>query len=133
MYKIAIIPRCGEAKYAALARAIREAALAEGLKPHARLPAVRKLAQSAGVNPSTVVAALDMLEREGSIYRREGSGTYISPASFSPSPVAQTPLEKRIEGARKVAGAITPVPGGVGPMTIAMLLRNTLEAAKRVG
>jgi len=30
----------------------------------------------------------------------------------------------------EVAGAITPVPGGVGPMTIAMLMRNTLEAAK---
>ena len=33
--------------------------------------------------------------------------------------------------ARQVAGAITPVPGGVGPMTIACLLRNTLEAAER--
>jgi len=33
--------------------------------------------------------------------------------------------------ASKVAGAITPVPGGVGPMTIAMLLRNTLVAAHR--
>ncbi len=32
-------------------------------------------------------------------------------------------------GARKVAGAITPVPGGVGPMTIACLLLNTLRAA----
>lgn len=31
-----------------------------------------------------------------------------------------------------VAGAITPVPGGPGPMTIAFLLANTLEAAKRV-
>ena len=30
----------------------------------------------------------------------------------------------------KVASAITPVPGGVGPMTIAMLMRNTLTAAK---
>jgi len=30
----------------------------------------------------------------------------------------------------EIASAITPVPGGVGPMTIAMLLRNTLEAAK---
>lgn len=30
----------------------------------------------------------------------------------------------------EVAGAITPVPGGVGPMTIAMLLQNTLEAAR---
>jgi 5,10-methylene-tetrahydrofolate dehydrogenase/methenyl tetrahydrofolate cyclohydrolase len=33
--------------------------------------------------------------------------------------------------AREVAGAITPVPGGVGPMTIAMLLVNTLKAARR--
>ncbi|HYI47383.1 MAG TPA: bifunctional methylenetetrahydrofolate dehydrogenase/methenyltetrahydrofolate cyclohydrolase FolD [Allosphingosinicella sp.] len=32
-------------------------------------------------------------------------------------------------GASQVAGAITPVPGGVGPMTIAVLLRNTLVAA----
>ena len=34
------------------------------------------------------------------------------------------------EEAEKVAGAITPVPGGVGPMTIAMLMRNTLKAAE---
>jgi methylenetetrahydrofolate dehydrogenase (NADP+)/methenyltetrahydrofolate cyclohydrolase len=34
--------------------------------------------------------------------------------------------------AKEVAGAITPVPGGVGPMTIAMLLVNTMEAAERV-
>jgi methylenetetrahydrofolate dehydrogenase (NADP+)/methenyltetrahydrofolate cyclohydrolase len=33
--------------------------------------------------------------------------------------------------ASEVAGAITPVPGGVGPMTIAMLMRNTLVAAHR--
>lgn len=33
--------------------------------------------------------------------------------------------------AAEVAGAITPVPGGVGPMTIAMLLVNTVEAAER--
>ena len=33
------------------------------------------------------------------------------------------------EGVSQVAGAITPVPGGVGPMTIAMLLVNTLRAA----
>lgn len=35
-------------------------------------------------------------------------------------------------GAKEVAGKITPVPGGVGPMTIAMLLRNTLNACRRV-
>lgn len=32
----------------------------------------------------------------------------------------------------KVAGWVTPVPGGVGPMTVAMLLKNTLDGAKRV-
>jgi methylenetetrahydrofolate dehydrogenase (NADP+)/methenyltetrahydrofolate cyclohydrolase len=33
------------------------------------------------------------------------------------------------EGCRQVAGAITPVPGGVGPMTVACLLENTQTAA----
>ena len=36
------------------------------------------------------------------------------------------------EGVKEVAGYITPVPGGVGPMTITMLLVNTLEAAERL-
>jgi methylenetetrahydrofolate dehydrogenase (NADP+)/methenyltetrahydrofolate cyclohydrolase len=36
------------------------------------------------------------------------------------------------EGVREVASFITPVPGGVGPMTITMLLVNTVEAAERV-
>ena len=35
-------------------------------------------------------------------------------------------------GVKEVAGYITPVPGGVGPMTITMLLINTLEAAERI-
>lgn len=35
------------------------------------------------------------------------------------------------ESAEKTAGYITPVPGGVGPMTIAMLMKNTLTAAKQ--
>jgi methylenetetrahydrofolate dehydrogenase (NADP+)/methenyltetrahydrofolate cyclohydrolase len=35
------------------------------------------------------------------------------------------------ESAREAAGHITPVPGGVGPMTITMLMSNTLIAAKR--
>ena len=35
------------------------------------------------------------------------------------------------EAVRQVAGYITPVPGGVGPMTITMLLANTLISARR--
>jgi methylenetetrahydrofolate dehydrogenase (NADP+)/methenyltetrahydrofolate cyclohydrolase len=34
------------------------------------------------------------------------------------------------DAVREVAGAITPVPGGIGPLTIAMLLKNTLSAAQ---
>ncbi len=35
------------------------------------------------------------------------------------------------DGVKQVAGYITPVPGGVGPMTITMLLVSTVEAAER--
>lgn len=37
------------------------------------------------------------------------------------------------ESVKEVSGPITPVPGGVGPMTITMLMQNTLIAAKRLG
>jgi methylenetetrahydrofolate dehydrogenase (NADP+) / methenyltetrahydrofolate cyclohydrolase len=37
------------------------------------------------------------------------------------------------EPVRERAGLLTPVPGGVGPMTVAMLLRNTVEAARAPG
>jgi 5,10-methylene-tetrahydrofolate dehydrogenase/methenyl tetrahydrofolate cyclohydrolase len=37
------------------------------------------------------------------------------------------------ESVRQVASHITPVPGGVGPMTIAMLLKNTVRAARQAG
>jgi methylenetetrahydrofolate dehydrogenase (NADP+)/methenyltetrahydrofolate cyclohydrolase len=57
--------------------------------------------------------------------------------------VGRTPEGKRIlkgdvafQEALEVAGAITPVPGGVGPMTITMLMKNTVRACKvwnRVG
>jgi len=36
------------------------------------------------------------------------------------------------EGAKEVAGMVTPVPEGVGPMTIAMLLRNTVNDYRRI-
>jgi methylenetetrahydrofolate dehydrogenase (NADP+)/methenyltetrahydrofolate cyclohydrolase len=53
--------------------------------------------------------------------------------------VGTTRTEKGITGdvdfnsAKDVASYITPVPGGVGPMTIAMLLKNVLSGAKRIG
>jgi len=53
--------------------------------------------------------------------------------------VGTTRVDKKLTGdidfesARDVAGYITPVPGGVGPMTITMLLKNVLSSAERVG
>lgn len=45
-------------------------------------------------------------------------------------PKMKTVGDVDFEKAKEAAGYITPVPGGVGPMTVAMLLRNTVEAAK---
>ena len=45
--------------------------------------------------------------------------------------VSRTVGDVDFEAVRGIAGAITPVPGGVGPMTVTMLLRNTLEAARK--
>ena len=53
--------------------------------------------------------------------------TYTWPKDPSPTPG----LVYAIDVSKK-AGWISPVPGGVGPMTIAMLLQNTLESAQRM-
>ena len=50
---------------------------------------------------------------------------------FNRTPEGKLCGDVDFEGVRQVASAITPVPGGVGPMTITMLLVNTLEAAER--
>ena len=42
----------------------------------------------------------------------------------------QSNLSAELQNGKKKAKAITPVPGGVGPMTIACLLKNTLECFK---
>jgi len=45
--------------------------------------------------------------------------------------IVQTIGDVEFESVRQVASAITPVPGGVGPITVTMLLRNTVEAARK--
>ena len=49
---------------------------------------------------------------------------------YQPQPVVDTQTPVTVS---QVAGAITPNPGGVGPMTIAMLLSNTVRAAEMAG
>jgi methylenetetrahydrofolate dehydrogenase (NADP+)/methenyltetrahydrofolate cyclohydrolase len=65
------------------------------------------------------------------------SGAVVIDVGVNRVPDATRPKGFRLVGdadfasCAKVAGAITPVPGGVGPMTITMLLWNTLESARR--
>ncbi|MGQ9657670.1 MAG: bifunctional methylenetetrahydrofolate dehydrogenase/methenyltetrahydrofolate cyclohydrolase FolD [Fimbriimonadales bacterium] len=74
-----------------------------------------------------------------------GKPEFITGAMLKPSAVVIDAGYNRVEGrtgdvgdvafesAAPVASAITPVPGGVGPMTVAMLLQNTVDAAERYG
>jgi methylenetetrahydrofolate dehydrogenase (NADP+)/methenyltetrahydrofolate cyclohydrolase len=63
-------------------------------------------------------------------------GTMIKPGAVVID-VGTTRVDGRLRGdvdrasVEPVAGYLSPVPGGVGPLTVAMLLRNTLEAAQR--
>ncbi|KDP40620.1 hypothetical protein JCGZ_24619 [Jatropha curcas] len=65
-------------------------------------------------------------------------GAVVIDVGINPVEDAKSPRGYKLVGdvcyeeACKVASAITPVPGGVGPMTIAMLLSNTLRSAKRM-
>jgi methylenetetrahydrofolate dehydrogenase (NADP+) / methenyltetrahydrofolate cyclohydrolase len=58
-------------------------------------------------------------------------GSVVIDVGINRTPEGRLVGDVAFEEARRVAAKITPVPGGVGPMTIAMLLHNTLEAAVR--
>lgn len=47
-------------------------------KPHDKLPSVRDMAISAGVNPNTVQRAYETLEQQGLIYTMRGSGRFVA-------------------------------------------------------
>lgn len=55
-------------------------------------------------------------------------GEKISEKTGKPVPILKGDVD--FEAAKEIAGAITPVPGGVGPMTITMLMKNTVASAK---
>lgn len=80
--------------YISLAEQIK--ARASTLPAHAKLPSIRTLAKDNGVNTSTVVAALNLLESQGLVYCKEGSGTYLAP-SVSPQPEMAAPLPRGVQ------------------------------------
>ncbi|MFN3480944.1 MAG: tetrahydrofolate dehydrogenase/cyclohydrolase catalytic domain-containing protein, partial [Thermodesulfovibrionales bacterium] len=55
-------------------------------------------------------------------------GEKISEKTGKPVPILKGDVD--FDAAKEIAGAITPVPGGVGPMTITMLMKNTVNSAK---
>ena len=69
-----------------------------------------------------------------------GRGKFITRDMVKPGAVVVDVGMNRVDGklcgdvdfdaVKDVASAITPVPGGIGPMTIAMLMKNTVEAFK---
>ena len=82
-----------------------------------------------------VVAAVGRPEMIGKDWLKEGATVIdVGINRLPPEPGKQKGKlvgDVAFAEASEVAGAITPVPGGVGPMTIAVLLRNTLVAANR--
>ncbi|MEW9124771.1 MAG: PLP-dependent aminotransferase family protein [Thermotaleaceae bacterium] len=65
--------------YIQLYEKIREYILDEQIKEKEKLPPMRQLAELLSVNVVTVVKAYEMLEKEGYIYKKIGSGTFVTP------------------------------------------------------
>ncbi|KAG3267047.1 bifunctional methylenetetrahydrofolate dehydrogenase/cyclohydrolase, mitochondrial [Ictidomys tridecemlineatus] len=94
----------------------------EQLKKHTILADI--VISAAGI-PNLITA--DMI-KEGAAVIDVGINRIQDPITAKPKLVGDVDFE----GVRKKAGYITPVPGGVGPMTVAMLMKNTIIAAKKV-
>lgn len=70
-------------------------AVAEGLlAPGAKLDSVRELAKTLAINPNTVVRALEVLEKDGVILRKQGAGCFVSDM---PSELAARERKRRLE------------------------------------
>jgi 5,10-methylene-tetrahydrofolate dehydrogenase/methenyl tetrahydrofolate cyclohydrolase len=81
-----------------------------------------------------LIAAIGRMEMVRGDWIKPGAAVIDVGINEKPDPTKKSGRrlvgDVNFEEAKEVAGYITPVPGGVGPMTIAMLMRNTLRAAK---
>ncbi len=73
--------------YQQLAQEIRGLIKSQELKEEEKLPSIRKLAAELGINNITVVHAYQELEREGLLYSRVGSGTYVKAGPMEADPI----------------------------------------------
>lgn len=82
--------------YLQLVRQVREALRLGWLHPGDRLPTVREVVATSGVNPNTVLKAYRELEMAGLVEARQGSGTYVKASLGSVAPEAMTELRTRL-------------------------------------
>lgn len=93
---------------------------------HSRTKNLPELVKSADL----VIAAIGRAEMIKGDWIK--SGAVVIDVGINRTTEGKVVGDVEFESAKKVAHAITPVPGGVGPMTIAMLLGNTVKAAKKI-
>ena len=98
---------------------------------HSHTPDAAALSREADI----LVAAMGQLRKVGADWVKPGAtvidvGIHALPGSDSGAGGRKIAGDVDFEAVSAVAGALTPVPGGVGPMTIAALLMNTLRAAE---
>lgn len=74
---------CLKHLYVQLFESIRDMILEGGLKPEEKLPPIRQLSDLLNINTSTVVNCYNLLEKEGYVYKKVGSGTFVSPKQMS--------------------------------------------------
>jgi GntR family transcriptional regulator len=82
--------------YLQLVRQVREAVRLGWLAPGDRLPTVRDVVRTSGVNANTVLKAYRELELSGLVEARQGSGTYVKTALGTASPEALSDLRTKL-------------------------------------
>ena len=82
--------------YLQLVQQVREALRLGWLQPGDRLPTVREVVATSGVNPNTVLKSYRELERAGLVEARQGSGTYVKASPGSVAPKVMTELREQL-------------------------------------
>lgn len=99
---------------------------------HSKTPDAARICSEADI----VIAACGVAEMIKGDWIKPGAVVIDVGINAKDDPIAKKGYrlvgDVEFEGAASRASLITPVPGGVGPMTIAMLLKNTLESARRM-
>ena len=73
-----IDPRSPDPVFEQLAFQVKQSVAEGTIAPGDKLPSVRELARELAINPNTVVRALEVLERDGVIVRRQGAGCFVA-------------------------------------------------------